>query len=164
MEEFLGQTPWSSSVLVLVEIYQALTYGYVVEPDSVTAAIQQWAGSAVAWRQLEMRGVLDVVVTRGRHGIDSADAHLLQLAQDDRGTLVTLDRRLLRVARAQGVAVRNPIGPALARAVAQWEDEHLPAKGLGRLLGRTEQWLREQDPRVADRFVQATEQLTRLPL
>jgi hypothetical protein len=62
------------------------------------------------------------------------------------------------------VAVHNPITPGIAISIARWEEQYLPAKGLGRFLRRTEQWLRDEDPRLADRFVQATDQLTKLPV
>jgi predicted nucleic acid-binding protein len=164
VESVLGEETWSSSVLVMLELYQVLTRTYAVPPQEAAAAIEQFTAITVGWAPLDSERALATVHAREQTELDAADAHLPQLARDDHGTLVTLDRRLLRVARAHGVLVHNPIGSALTSSIADWEAEHLPSKGLGRFLSRTEQWLRDADAGVADRFVQATDQFTRLPL
>jgi hypothetical protein len=148
----------------MLELYQVLIQSYGVPPPDVLAGIERFTRTRLDWLPLNSEQGALVLDARRQHRLDAADAHLLQLARDDAGTLVTLDRRLLRVARALGVAVHNPISPGLAIRVARWEEAHLPAKGLGRFLRRTEQWLRADDPRVTDRFVQATDQLTKLPV
>lgn len=89
---------------------------------------------------------------------------LLLLAQEDHGTLVSHDQRLLRVAAAQGLAVRDPITSALAARVAEWEGANLPRRGIARVLAVVERWLRNEDPHLAERFRDATADLTTLPL
>lgn len=164
VESMLRQGAWGSSVLVMLEVYQALTRDYAVAPESTTAEIDRLTRAPLIWRPIDANQATATFTARQQHSVDSADAHLLQLARDDRGMLITLDRRLLRAAQAEGVVTRNPITPGLAINIARWEEAHLPAKGLGRFLSGVEQWLRTEDPHVADRFVQATEQLTKLPL
>jgi hypothetical protein len=72
-------------------------------------------------------------------------------------------RGLLRAATAEGLAVRNPITPDLAAAIDQWETQHLPERGLPRILAVTERWLRAEDAHLADRYLEATARLKTLP-
>jgi predicted nucleic acid-binding protein len=164
VDSVLREHMWGSSVLVMLELYQVLTNSYAVAPQVAVTEVERLTQTPMVWLPFDASRGMAVISDRWQHRLDAADAHLLQLAREDQGTLVTLDRRLLHVARAQGVAVHNPISAALANSVAHWEEERLPRKGLARFLSRTEQWLREADAGVADRFVQATDQLTRLPL
>ncbi len=76
---------------------------------------------------------------------------------------MTPDSRLLRAAQARGVAARNPIGRDLAAATASWEEANLPEKGFTRLLRSVLKWLQAQDPMMAERFLEATGNLSRLP-
>src|SRR3954471_19053775 len=85
---------WGSSVQVMLELYQVLTRTYAVEPQDAAAQIDRLTLTTVRWAALDAAQAMATVRTREQHGIDSTDAHLLQLAQKDEGTLVTLDRRL----------------------------------------------------------------------
>jgi hypothetical protein len=100
---------------------------------------------------------------REQYRIDTTDAVLLRLAEEDQGTLLTTDRRLLHAAEAQGIAVRNPITRPQATAIARWEEQHLPAKGVNRLLVPVERWLRRRDAALADELLEATANLSELP-
>jgi len=163
VEDDLRHGAWGSSVLVLAELYQVLTRDYAVSSEGAAEVAERLARSPLHWAALDVTQVVAAAAERHRHRLQSADAVLLCLAREDRGTLVSQDRRLLRAAEAQGVAVRNPIAADLAAALARWEEGHLLPKGLVRVLGGVERWLRPQDPSVAERFLDATAHLTSLP-
>ncbi|HET7769922.1 MAG TPA: PIN domain-containing protein [Chloroflexota bacterium] len=162
VERLFREGEWGAPALVLTECYQVLTTTYGVAHPEAVSAIERALSSPIRWTSFETDRVKDVVRLRGRHDLQTADALLLLLAREDGGTLVTQDKRLLRVAQDQGMRVRNPITPEMERTIAQWEDRHLPPKGLPRLLRIVERWLREHEPPVADQFREATGGLSRL--
>ncbi len=164
IHEILRQGNWASSVLLLLELYQVLTRHYAVAADQAAEAAERVARSPLHWAALDTSQAVTALAACQRQRLQTTDAVLLLLAQEDGGTLVTQDQRLLRAAAAQGIAVRNPVTPALAAAVARWEEQHLPPRGLVRILSTVERWLRVQDAPLADQFLQATAQLTTLPL
>ncbi|MBI3972786.1 MAG: hypothetical protein HY332_16035 [Chloroflexi bacterium] len=163
VEDELRHGVWGSTVFVLSECFQILSGQYALTPEDAEAAVDRLARSPLHWAAADLAQVTTAVRQRSRHRLQTADAVLLLLAQDDRGVLVSQDRRLLRVAQAEGIAVRNPISPALASDIARWETQHLPDKGLPRVLAAVERWLRREDAQAANRFFEATAQLTTLP-
>jgi predicted nucleic acid-binding protein len=162
-EQQLATGEWASSVQVLLEFYQVVTRDYAVPPDAAAEVVRRLARSPVHWASMDAIQAARAVEVRTRHRLESTDAALLILAQEDHGILVTQDRRLLREAEALGVAVRNPIDRDLAASIARWEEERLPPKGVARLLRPVETWLRRQNSPVADQFIEATAGLTALP-
>lgn len=163
VQEELRAGEWGSSVLVLFEVFQVLTREYAVSRSAAGAEVALLARSPISWAGLQAQATAEVAAVAEREGLASTDAVLLHLAERDRGVLVTQDARLLRAAQARGVAARNPIRKELAAEIAAWESAHLPEKGLARLLGAVLKWLRGQDPVLAERFQEATGNLSRLP-
>lgn len=162
-EQQLATGECASSVQVLLEFYQVVTRDYAVSAEAAAEVVTRTARSPIHWASMDAGQAARVAEVRMRHRLESTDAALLILAQEDHGILVTQDRRLLREAEALGVAVRNPISRDLAASSARWEEEHLPPKGVARLLRPVETWLRNQNPLLADQFVEATSGLTALP-
>lgn len=154
---------WGSSLLVLFEMFQVLTREYAVSRSAARAEVDLLARSPISWAGLQAQQVTEVVAIAEKEGLASTDAVLLHLAEKNRGVLVTQDSRLLRAAQARGVAARNPIHKDLAAQIAAWESANLPEKGLTRLLGPVLKWLRAHDPVMAERFQEATGNLSRLP-
>jgi predicted nucleic acid-binding protein len=159
----LTRDAWGSTILTLGEVYHVLTRDYRVTSADARELTLGLAHSNLHWVGLDAVEASAAIVTRSTQSIDLADAVLLSLAASDPGVLVTSDRRLLGVAVSQGVAVRNPIDPPLSVAVARWEAQNLPPKGLQRILVAVERWLRQENPMIAERFVTASDRLTRLP-
>lgn len=162
-ESELQRSSNASTPEVLIECYNVLTRDYAVPAEATAAYLARLAQSQMSWVSLDQSQVASAVREQRSLALQTTDTLLLILAREDGGTLVTTDRRLIRQAQAQGVAVRNPIDPALSVEVARWEEEHLLPKGLGRVLAAVERWLRTEDPRIADRFVAATDHLRRPP-
>lgn len=160
----LRRDSWGSGLAVLVEVYQVLVRDYAVAPQNAAQAIARLTRTNVHWAAMDATQVMAAAALRARYRLQSADAILFLLVSEDRGTLVTVDRRLLRTAQGAGIAVRNPIPSTVSAEIAQWEAERFPPKGLGRILSVTERWIRTRDAGVATEFVQATAGLTALPL
>lgn len=154
---------WGSTVLVLAELYHVLTQHYDLAPAAAVARVERATRLPILWIRAEAAEVALAAAEQARLGIGGADAALLLLAERDSGTLVTADRRLLRAAHGRGVAARNPIPNELSATIADWESLRVPPKGLERLLGGVERWLRARDPGISDEFVSATAQLRRPP-
>lgn len=163
IEQELRRGTWGTSVLILEELYHVLTRDYRVPPASAASVAERMFRSPLRCADLQTRQLPLILSDMKDHGLHGADAALLALAREDQGILVSQDQALLRAAEAQGVAVRNPITPMLAVQVARWEAQHLPPRGLPRILGVVEAWIRRHDPSLADRFVLDTARLTRLP-
>lgn len=162
-EEELRRERCASTVYVLFELFQILTQTYDVLPDAARRIVTDLMASSFLWAGIDAADAISVVAKRSQLGLESADALLLSLAEADGGTLVTPDRRLLRIAQAEGIRTHNPISPALAVEVARWEDAHLAAKGLPRLLRVVEHWLRLRNEALATEFIDATANFTALP-
>lgn len=163
MQVELQTGEWGSSVLVLLQVFQVLTRDYAVSRAAARAQVEVLARSPVAWSGVSAQQAAEAMEIAEKEAVASTDAVLLHLAEKDRGVLVTPDARLIRAAQARGVTVRNPIGRDLAELVASWEASHLPEKGASRLLGSVFRWLAEHDPSLADRFREATGNLSRWP-
>ena len=162
-EAELRRGDWGSTTLVLAELHYVLVRHYGVPPDTAVAEVERAARLPIHWVPAATADVVLAAAEQARSGVESADAVLLLLAERDRGTLVTADRRLLRAALDRGVAARNPIAAGLTTEIAEWEDRRVPPKGTARLLAGVERWLRARDRRVSEEFVAATAQLTRPP-
>jgi predicted nucleic acid-binding protein len=163
VEASLRRDTWGSTALVLLELYQVLTRDYAVAPSQAAESVERLARSPMHWASLEPSHAVTALPLRRRYHLQSADAVLILLAREDRGTVVSQDHGLLRAATAEGLAVRNPITPDVAAAIERWEARHLPERGLPRILGVTERWLRAEDAQLADRYLQATAHLKKLP-
>lgn len=153
---------WASTAVALLEVYRVLTRDYAFSDQAANDLVESLGRSPIHWEPLDSVQAGRAVGDRSGNAIDSVDAVLLGLARADRGALITQDRRLLRAAVRESVAVRNPIGPQLALAVTRWEDESLAPKGLARMLSVVERWIRARQPALADRLREATSNHTML--
>lgn len=163
VERELRRGEWGSTVLVLMELYHVFVREYGESPTAAVQAVDGLRQSPIYWASIDANQAAEAIAVRARTGVDSADALLLVQARDDRGVVVTSDHRLLRAAQAEGVAVRNPISPALATDIDRWEDLHLSRKGLPRLLRPVERWIRARDEALAAEFKEATANFSVLP-
>ena len=119
-----------------------------------------------AWGMAEATaaGTAEIMSWADLHGIDLADAVLLQLAQKTgAGELATDDQRLGKVCLQYGITAVSPMNAPLRQAVASWEAAHLPPKGLSRVLRRVHQWLSQPHPQAAQDFWAQTGGGSRLP-
>jgi predicted nucleic acid-binding protein len=159
----LRQGQWASTAYLLPEIYHVLVRDYAAAPGHAAAAVKRLTRTPIHWRPLDLGQVVTATEFWVKHRLQSADALLLHLASEERGTLVTVDRRLLRTAQSLGVPVWNPITPTAAAEVARWEAERFPPKGLSRVVNLVERWLRQRDAALADDFIESTAGLSSLP-
>lgn len=162
-EAELSHGVWASTIVVLAELHYVLVRHYGASPGSASAEVERAARLPIHWAAVQPADVVLAAQEQERSGIESADAVLLLLADRDRGTLFTADRRLLRAARDRGVAARDPIPPTMTTTIAEWESRRVPPKGTARLLAGVERWLRARDPGIAEELVAATAHLTRPP-
>ena len=162
--EALSRGQWASSILVLLEVYQVLAIDYAITRDVAAAQVGALLNSPIQWSGADVSQAATVTRYRYQFGLGGADAALLVLCTEDEGVLHTLDARLLRVAREQGLAVSTLVDRTVAERVHEWEEQHLPPRGLPRLLRSMYLWIGQQDPRVAERFIESTKNLTRLPV
>lgn len=160
----LAAGQWGSSVLTLLEVHQALMRNYGAARDEAGLMVDDLANSPIHWAEVDIEQARLIGARRRSFAIDGPDAALLLLCGEDRGVLYTLDTRLLRVAREQGLAVSTLIDQRIMDHVGEWEDRHLPSPGLPRFLRSVELWMADEAPGLLPRFNEATSGLTRLPV
>ena len=120
--ELLQQGNSASSVLVAQELYQVLKRNYRVSSIEASDIVRRFLSADIRWVTADVLLTARIIDLRSRLGIETADAALLAHALDDRGVVVTMDRRLLQAAEASGLSVKNPVSMALASEVGEWED------------------------------------------
>ena len=155
---------WASSLLVLLEVHQILQRSYGMSASAAGHVAEDLLRLPLHWASVDPLQVAEIIPARSQYRIESTDAALLVLAREDHGILLTPDRRLLRLAQELGIAARNPITPDLSNLVQRWEETHLPPRGVPRVLGVVERWIRRGSPTLADEFRLATDNLRVLPL
>jgi len=152
------------TVLTLIEIYFVLTRIYGIVETQATDAIERLLCTPIELVSVDGPDVTTTLRLCASSRLDTNDALQLHLCRQlGIHHLATDDGHLMNVAQAYGLTVENPIDEALRQQMAAWEDAHLPAKGLPRLLGRIHDWLSGRDPLAAAEFRNATGNLHRLP-
>ncbi len=164
VSEALEREQWASSVLALLEVYQALRVDYGFAPSVAGWQVEALAASPIDWVEVDIQQARTIAKHRRDHGLGGPDAALFMLCAEDRGVLFTLDSRLLRVAREQGLVVSTLINRSVMDDVVEWEEQNLPQRGLPRLLRSVKTWIEGENPGLASRFIEASSGLTRLPV
>jgi predicted nucleic acid-binding protein len=162
-EQYIAAEPsWLTSVINLLELQRVLIGVYGLTEDEADIKLADFAGTLDV-ESLTAQLVLASGPHRHAYGIDFNDAILLETCrQHGVAVLATDDSRLAVACAALQIDVENPIDPPLRAQMTQWEDQHLPAKGLPRVLTRIHQWLEQRDPALAAEFHAATQSLSRL--
>lgn len=98
------------------------------------------------------------------HSIEANDALLLESClQQGVSSLASDDRRLLKACQEEGVHAEESIDDKVSKEMERWEKERLPEKGAQGMLIRVYNWLLDIEPKVAEKFRQATGGMKRLP-
>lgn len=164
-EHFLRiHTGWYSSASVFFEAKSILTKVYGEDPAVATQKLNQVAGGPLVILPIEPADVHAVLSLADSQALDFTDAALLHLAQKHGAPfLATDDQRLAKVSAQFGVTSISPFDAALRQAVANWEAQHVPPKGLPRVLRRVHQWLSQVHPQAALDFWSKTGAGAHLP-
>jgi predicted nucleic acid-binding protein len=155
---------WFTLPTCFLEAYHALVRVYRVDPASAIERIGDFSGGPVTTVPVAGDDALAAFAVARDAGVDLSDALLLR-ACGNLGVrvLATDDAHLARAAAARGLLIENPIDPALRQEIAEWEDAHLPPKGLPRVLHAVSQWLDGQSREIAESFTNATGNRAHLP-
>lgn len=155
---------WLALPTTLLEAYHVLVRAYNVDPGEALDSIAAFADGPVHLLPVDGDDTLEGIRLASALGVDVSDALLLR-ACGNLGVrvLATDDAHLARAAAARGLLIENPIDPALRQEIAEWEDAHLPPKGLSRVLHAVSQWLEGQSREIAESFTNATGNRAHLP-
>lgn len=164
-EQFLREhTGWFVTPFILLETKALLTKVYGIEPAAVTQKLTQFAQSPVQVVTLDASETLAALHLADTHQIDLTDATLLQCALSlDAKTLATDDARLAQTAATFSIGIENPLDLPLRQEIAEWEQAHLPQKGLPRILSSVHHWLLRTYPEAAETFWSQTGAGSHLP-
>lgn len=155
---------WFTTPLHLLEIYAVLTKIYGVEAQAANDKLQQILQHALAVVPIDGAMIAGVLETATMFSIDLTDAALIEAVKRlGVQSIATEDQKLQQVCLQMGWTVETPLDDALRQAVSQWEQQHLPAKGLARVLFRVHQWLEKRDETLAHLFWNHTGSGSHLP-
>jgi len=158
VEEFLrSRGGWFTIPACLLEAYSVLVKIYATDPAVARQVISEFAAGPLTVVPTDGDDTLAALPIAAAHGLDLTDALLLRVC-DRLGVthLATDDGRLSRVAETRGLTIEDPISPGLREATARWEEAHLPAKGLPRVLHAIGRWIALQSSEMAESFRNAT--------
>jgi hypothetical protein len=131
---------------VVLEAKAVLTKVYGVDALATTQQLTRVASGPGAILPVDGARVTAAMATADALRVDLTDALLIEtVSATGAGCLVTDDSRLADACRTHGITPEQPLDGALRQEIAAWEAAHLPAKGLARVLTRTEQWLALSD-------------------
>lgn len=164
-EQFIRtHSGWFTTTLTLLETKAVLTKVYGVDSSLVTQKLAQFAAGPITILSVDVTTVLSSMHTADSLRIDLTDAALLQAVQDQGASQLTTDDRALAKACLEiGITPENPIDATVRQEMAEWEDNHLPARGLPRLLRQLYQWLHRHYPEAAQDFWSQTGGGSHLP-
>lgn len=164
-EQFIrSRTGWLTTALTLLEAKSILTKVYAVEPSQVSQKLAQFAAGAIFVVPIDLSTVLVAMNLADTFGIDLTDAVLLYQTQAHGASrLATDDTLLARACQQVGILPETPIDAPLREKMAQWEQMHLPAKGLPRILRQVHNWLNQAHPEAAQEFWARTSGGAHLP-
>lgn len=164
-EQFLrSRTGWFLSSLSLLEAVAVLHKVYGIPVGEVRQKLVEICVGPVSILPVNEWTVLEAIERSESLGIDLTDAVLLVLAlQQGTSSIATEDERFAEACQKSGLQVETVLDAVLRGQVAEWEAQHLPAKGLPRVLCRIEQWLSARYPEVAKEFRSATGACSHLP-
>lgn len=162
-ENLIGAHPeWLVNIVNLIEMHRVLVSVYGVSPSDADMKFEDYQ---MTLEVVELSGAIasKALPLRQTHKIDFNDAVLIATCLEEGVKLLATDDGRLSDACAElGIAVANPIDPSLRGQMASWEEEHLPPKGLPRVLGQVHRWLCRRDAVLAEEFYSETQALSRL--
>lgn len=159
-----SQSGWFTPTPVLFEAKSVLTKVYGEDPAAVTQKLIQVANGPLVLCDLDPADVPAVLGLADTYQLDLPDAILLHLARWHAAQfLVTDDQHLAAVCRNFGITPVSPIDATLRLAVAAWELQHVPPKGLPRVLRRVHEWLNQSYKQAAADFWSQTGAASHLP-
>lgn len=163
-EAFLSsRSHWRSSVLVQIEVRSVLIKAYSVAPESVDAGLSLLS-KRVHFAELTSDALENALELSRTSSLDLTDAVLLQeCLEAGINVLATDDRKLRNAAIERGIEVATPVDEQLRKRVSEWEAEHLPARGIARILSAVQRWLEPRDASIAEEFRNATGSGSHLP-
>lgn len=164
-EQFIREREgWLTTSLTLLEVQSVLTKVYGVDASAAAVKLKQFASGPIEIIEVDAQMALTAAEVAAILQIDLTDAVLLQVAkQQNVRRLATDDGKLARVCRQVQLDIENPIDAPARSLMAEWEERHLSAKGLPRLLRRVHLWLAQQDDDVAEHFWSQTGNGSHLP-
>ena len=162
-ECLLAEPQWITNEANLSEVYTVLVAVYGVPEQDASAHYLEYHG-ALTPMPLDATTAVAAMRLREHYGLDLNDAILLHTAiACSVEALCTDDQRLAAAAQNARLEVESPVGVVVRRAMATWEEQHLPVKGLPRMLSRVHEWLRSRDAGLAAELRSATRGLSSLP-
>jgi predicted nucleic acid-binding protein len=154
---------WRSSVLVQIEAHAVLVKAYSVAAETVDTGLNRLA-KRVDFAELSSEALMKARVLAAASSLDLTDAVLLhRCLTEGINVLATDDRKLQRAAAERGLQIVTPLDDALRLRISEWEVEHLPTRGIARILGAVQRWLEARDGKIADEFRNATGAGSHLP-
>ena len=164
-EQFIRtRTGWFTTTLTLFEVKAILTKVYTVNAILVTQKIEMFSTGPITIAEVDLPTTIAAMKLADARDIDMTDAVLLHTSQTIGATaLATDDGKLARVCRQVGITPENPIDRNLRKQIAAWEANHLPLKGLPRILRHIYHWLNRSTPKIAQDFWSQTGGGSHLP-
>lgn len=158
------QSGWFTSASVIFEAKGVLTKVYGEDPLVVSQKLVQIANGPLVVLGLGAADLPAVLGLVDAHALDFTDAALLHLARQNAARyLVTDDQHLAQMCGNVGITPVSPIDATLRQAVAAWEIQHVPPKGLPRVLRRVHSWLNQSHAQAAQDFWSRTGAGSHLP-
>jgi predicted nucleic acid-binding protein len=155
---------WFTSTAVIFEAKSVLTKVYGEEPLVVSQKLAQIANGPVVVLDLGPADLPAVLGLADGYALDLTDAALLHVARQNAAPyLVTDDQHLAQMCGNVGITAMSPIDSTLRQAVAAWEIQHVPPKGLPRVLRRVHSWLSQSHAQAAQDFWSKTGAASHLP-
>lgn len=164
-EQFIRtRTGWMTTTLTLLEAKAILVKVYAVDAVAASQKLTQFATGPIVVAPVDLTAILAAMNIADTLHIDLTDAVLLHLTQiHGASRLATDDILLARACQQTGIMPETPVDSALRQQMAQWEANHLPAKGLPRILRQIHLWLSQHYPEAAQAFWSRTGGGTHLP-
>lgn len=163
-ERYLAAYPtWVCNVVNLVEMRHVLVSVYGLAEHDADVKFSDFRAAVLA--DALTPALADAAVAlRRAHGVDFNDAVLIQTCLNRGVTiLATDDTRLASACTSLGITPETPIDDHVRREMSTWEQQHLPAKGLPRILIQVHRWIEDRNPALGAGFRSETQSLSRLP-
>ena len=146
------------------EVYFALHRIYGIPPAEASSKVLSLLQAPLTIFDVRASDLHAAIRRCATKGIETNDSLLVQMCvSSEIPSLVSDDRRLLRVCEEEGIHPECPIGEDHRRLMQEWEKAKLVPAGLPRLLSRVHSWMQEINPQLAESFLQASENLRHLP-
>ena len=142
-----------STVDSLSEIYQVMHGFYKIESSIILDHIKDLLNSRITFLNLDQDDLNPLFEIVAQNNLQVNDIKLYLLAQKLQAPiLVTDDGTLGNFAQSHQLLHETPIQPETRAQMDEWEQEHLPKKGLPRVLKRIFIYLENLDKLIATQF------------